>query len=66
MLSLKVGPSFHRRMSSIGLKMSRSDLQEALKDPRRCFNQDETAVELGVGGQWVLTPGLYILCLFVN
>ena len=26
----------------------------ALKDPRRVFNQDETAVELGVGAQWVL------------
>ena len=33
---------------------SKADLMVALKDPRRVFNQDETAVELGVGAQWVL------------
>ena len=32
----------------------RPDLLAALKDPRRVFNQDETACELGVGAQWVL------------
>ena len=30
------------------------DLMEALGDPQRIFNQDETACELGVGEQWVL------------
>ena len=37
-----------------GFLNSRPDLMEALADPQRVFNQDETAVELGVGGQWVL------------
>ena len=32
------------------------ELKEALNDPERIFNQDETAVELGVGEQWVLAP----------
>ena len=32
---------------------SRPDLLAALQDPRRVFNQDETACELGVGAQWV-------------
>ena len=32
----------------------RPDLLAALKDPRRVWNQDETACELGVGAQWVL------------
>ena len=32
----------------------RPDLLAALQDPRRVFNQDETACELGVGSQWVL------------
>ena len=32
----------------------RPDLLAALQDPRRIFNQDETAWELGVGAQWVL------------
>ena len=32
----------------------RPDLLVALQDPRRVFNQDETACELGVGSQWVL------------
>ena len=30
------------------------ELLAALKDPRRFINQDETAVELGVGAQYVL------------
>ena len=34
----------------------RPDLKEAIQDPKRIFNQDETSVELGVGGQWVLAP----------
>ena len=33
---------------------TRPDLLAALQDPRRVFNQDETACELGVGSQWVL------------
>ena len=33
---------------------SHPDLQEALGDPRRVWNQDETAVELGVSSQHVL------------
>ena len=33
---------------------SRPDLLAALEDPRRIYNQDETACELGVGSQWVL------------
>ena len=32
----------------------RPDLLAALQDPRRVFNQDETACKLGVGSQWVL------------
>ena len=31
-------------------------LLEALGDPNHIFNQNETAVELGVGDQWVLAP----------
>ena len=33
---------------------SKANLMVALKDPRRVYNQDETAVELGAGAQWVL------------
>ena len=33
---------------------SKPDLLEALSDPRRVYNQDETAIEHGVGNQWVL------------
>ena len=44
---------------------SKADLMVPLKDPRRVFNQDETAVELGVGAQWVLveknTKQVYIV-----
>ena len=32
------------------------EIKEAIQDPARVFNQDETAVELGVGSQWVLAP----------
>ena len=34
---------------------SKPELQEAMKDPRRVFNQDETAIEHGVSDQYVLT-----------
>ena len=37
-----------------GFLDGRPDLLAALKDPRRVWNQDETACELGVGAQWVL------------
>ena len=32
----------------------RPDLLDAMKDPRRIFNQDETAIEHGVSDMWVL------------
>ena len=34
----------------------RLDVREAIDDPSRVFNQDETAAELGIGSQWVLVP----------
>ena len=34
----------------------RPDIREAIDDPSRVFNQDETAAELGIGSQWVLVP----------
>ena len=40
-----VGPYLH----------SKPEILEALQDPSRVFNQDETAVEHGVGDQWVLS-----------
>ena len=33
----------------------RPEVKEALQNPVRVFNQDKTAVELGVRSQWVLT-----------
>ena len=37
-----------------GFFAKKPEIKEALKDPARVINQDETAVELGVGSQWVL------------
>ena len=34
----------------------RLDVREAIDDPSRVFNQDETAAELKIGSQWVLVP----------
>ena len=34
---------------------SKSELQEAMKDPRRVFNQDETSIEHGMSDQYVIT-----------
>ena len=39
-----------------GFIESRPDGKEALLDPAQVFNQDETAVELGVSSRWVLAP----------
>ena len=39
-----------------GFLFGRDDLREAMCDPRRVWNQDETAVELGSESQHVLAP----------
>ena len=42
--------------SSLSFFAQRLDVREAIDDPSRVFNQDETAAELGIGSQWILVP----------